>query len=561
MSTNIGYQPVRDLRFYRLPMLIIVIGAAASIFAFTALLAMRHADAGSAFARDAKSRAQSFARSLALQERAIASFEARLTDVRASEESALLFLDPAVFSPVALYDVASDALLPYSGASSDESAQVPDRPDALRSAAMKAIKNRAATAKYGRSPSGETSAFIIAVPYKDNAKALLLQPRPEVILSDVNFTDEADENAPETYVFAPDGSTFSMPPQSVLSPSAAQEFIGLLASRRQTGPDPLTYFREIPFLGEKWKIAFVPNGGRLTAQGESLPWKALACGVGLTFVMGLLAFMVGRENKRVSMQAEERALALELQNRHLEHLTRCLEQSNEDMEQFTYAVSHDLKSPLRTIYTVMQMLEESISEKMSPEEREYMEIVRGRASKMGELLEQVLEFARTDDETRRGDEGGRVDLNHMVDNICGLIHVPDGFCVKGDETLARFTVDRLPLQQVLHNLIDNSLKHHDGKSGNVCVSAEECSEEYIRVTVKDDGPGILPEYEEKAFKMFRTLGNKGKNSGNGFGLAMARRLVLRYGGEICLGVGDGGKGLSCTFTWPKNIYGKRVDAA
>jgi signal transduction histidine kinase len=114
-------------------------------------------------------------------------------------------------------------------------------------------------------------------------------------------------------------------------------------------------------------------------------------------------------------------------------------------------------------------------------------------------------------------------------------------------------VFRMPLQQVLINLISNALKHHDKKTGRIDVSVEDMGTMF-RFSVKDDGPGIPPQYHEQIFKMFQTLKPRDQVEGSGMGLAMVRKHIDVVCGELHL-ESIVGQGSTFIFTWPKRIVG------
>jgi signal transduction histidine kinase len=107
----------------------------------------------------------------------------------------------------------------------------------------------------------------------------------------------------------------------------------------------------------------------------------------------------------------------------------------------------------------------------------------------------------------------------------------------------------MPLQQVLINLVSNALKHHDKKTGCIEVSVEDLGTK-LEFTVRDDGPGIPPEFHEQIFKMFQTLKPRDQVEGSGMGLAMVRKYIEFAGGQIAV-ESEVGRGSTFRFSWPK----------
>ncbi len=137
----------------------------------------------------------------------------------------------------------------------------------------------------------------------------------------------------------------------------------------------------------------------------------------------------------------------------------------------------------------------------------------------------------------------------MVDEVIDSLTIPEGFSVTVDTSLAEVHVTRNPLAQVLHNLINNAIKHHDEARGTVHVSVADCGQ-MLKFSVSDDGPGIPKEYREEIFAMFKTLKPRDQVEGSGMGLALVRKIVSRMGGA-CGVQCPPSRGSEFWFDWPK----------
>jgi PAS domain S-box-containing protein len=231
------------------------------------------------------------------------------------------------------------------------------------------------------------------------------------------------------------------------------------------------------------------------------------------------------------------------------HKMQALMRSNQELDAFAYAASHDLKAPLRVIHNASTWIEEDLAGKLTAETRENMNLLRSRVRRMDRLLDDLLEYSRigreTDDRHAEAISGAA-----LMENIRGLISPPEGFVVNSCATLAGIEVFRMPLQQILINLISNAIKHHDKETGLIEVSVEDLGSMF-RFRVKDDGPGIQVRYHEQIFKMFQTLKPRDQVEGSGMGLAMVRKHVDIAGGEFELESAVG-QGSTFSFTWPKD---------
>jgi len=251
-------------------------------------------------------------------------------------------------------------------------------------------------------------------------------------------------------------------------------------------------------------------------------------------------------------QAEE-----DLRRAHAGLETRVRERTAE-LEGFAYAASHDLKAPLRVIDNASKWLEEDLAEHLSGENRENMQLLRGRVGRMEKLLDDLLEYSRVG---RATDDGRYVEIvtgDVLMDNILALLSPPKGFTVKVSPGFAGIHVCRMPLQQILMNLVSNAIKHHDKKTGCIAVTVADRGPDYA-FAVKDDGPGISAQFHEQIFKMFQTLRPRDQVEGSGMGLAMVRKNIEVYGGTLELESAEG-QGSVFRFTWPKQQQKRGEDA-
>ncbi len=222
---------------------------------------------------------------------------------------------------------------------------------------------------------------------------------------------------------------------------------------------------------------------------------------------------------------------------------------NKELDEFAYVASHDLKAPLRVIDNASRWLEEDLAVHLTDETRESMALLRGRVRRMEKLLDDLLDYSRVG---RKFDERYQeiVAGTELIGNILELLAPPAGFTVVVDPGFADIRVARMPLQQILMNLVGNAIKHHDKTQGRVEVTVEDKGDE-LAFAVKDDGPGIPKEYHGQVFKMFQTLKPRDQVEGSGMGLAIIKKHLDFYGGTITLD-SDTGRGSTFRFTWPKH---------
>ncbi len=228
--------------------------------------------------------------------------------------------------------------------------------------------------------------------------------------------------------------------------------------------------------------------------------------------------------------------------------TLALEGSNQELDAFAYAASHDLKAPLRVIHNASTWIEEDLAGHLTAETQENMNLLRSRVRRMDKLLDDLLEYSRIGRETDMSLTEA-ISGTALMENIQGLLSPPPGFIVDASSSFAGIEVNRMPLQQVLINLVSNAIKHHDKRAGRIEVSVQDAGPMF-RFSVKDDGPGIPAEYHEQIFKMFQTLKPRDQVEGSGMGLAMVRKHIDVAGGKLKLESAVG-QGSTFSFTWPK----------
>ncbi len=301
-------------------------------------------------------------------------------------------------------------------------------------------------------------------------------------------------------------------------------------------------------------------------------WLVLVGGLAFTALLTVyLASLVGRADEVKRLVAERttqlmranESLNTEVQERRraqseLQVLTGTLEQRvaqrtaeaesrAQELEQFAYVTSHDLKAPLRGISNLAGWIREDLEGVLTEETREQLELLQDRVGRMQALIEGLLEYSRVGRTARSKETVNTADL--VAESIDSLAP-PAGFVIEVGPDMPVLETDRLHLGQVFANLIGNAIKHHRGDEGHVWIGARDLGDRY-EFRVSDDGPGIPERYHEKVFMMFQTLASRDQDADTGIGLALVQKIVQEHGGSITLDSGKGG-GATFRFTWPKS---------
>jgi len=226
---------------------------------------------------------------------------------------------------------------------------------------------------------------------------------------------------------------------------------------------------------------------------------------------------------------------------------RKLEESNERLEQFAYAASHDLQEPLRMVSSYLSLVERRYADELDEDGREFIEFAVDGAERMREMIDALLKYSRVE---TRGDPFEPVDLEEVYEDAIQDLEV------KIVESGAEIEAEPLPdvygdegqLRQVLQNLLSNAIEYSEDGPPQVGVDAERDGDRWI-VSVSDEGIGIEPEHADRVFEVFNRLHTREEHEGTGIGLALCRRIAERHGGEIWV-ESEPGDGSTFYFTVP-----------
>lgn len=233
-----------------------------------------------------------------------------------------------------------------------------------------------------------------------------------------------------------------------------------------------------------------------------------------------------------------------------------LENRNKELDQFAYVASHDLKAPLRGLRTIVKWIEEELPDELSPQLRTYLAQLKGRLSRLDDLIDGLLTYARASRAERQLE---LVDVARLVREVADLV-VPPSFALVLAPGLPTFVADRLSLQQVFTNLLSNAVKYYVGEGqGQITVAGQDLGAQY-EFRVQDNGPGIAPEHHRKVFLLFQTLRDRHTAESTGIGLSIVKKLVEDQQGAIHI-ESTLGQGATFIFSWPKEHTAAAISAA
>jgi PAS domain S-box-containing protein len=226
-----------------------------------------------------------------------------------------------------------------------------------------------------------------------------------------------------------------------------------------------------------------------------------------------------------------------------------LKRSNEELEQFAYVASHDLKEPLRMVSSYVKLLEKRYRGRLGSDADDFIGFAVEGADRMQKLINDLLAFSRVG---RLGGEEEIFEVNGLLDEVVNSLKIKiDEYdaVVEYNIDMPAITGDRVQIGQLFQNLISNALKFHSAEKPRIIIKGETKGEFHI-FSVRDNGIGIKQDYFEKIFVIFQQLHSKDKYSGTGMGLAICKKIVERHGGRIWVESAEG-SGSTFYFTIPE----------
>lgn len=232
----------------------------------------------------------------------------------------------------------------------------------------------------------------------------------------------------------------------------------------------------------------------------------------------------------------------------LEQRAAQLESANRELESFSYSVSHDLRSPLRAIDGFSQMLQEDYAAKLDDEGRRLLEVIRDNSRKMGQLIDDLLDFSRLG---RKPLSAAQVDMVTLATEALQNLQQAQG------PLQPRVTLNPMPaawcdpvlIRQAWVNLLGNAIKFSSRREAPVVEVSGHLNGGDVVYCVKDNGAGFDMQYYDKLFGVFQRLHSAEEFPGTGVGLAIVQRVVGRHGGRVWA-EGEIGKGATFYFSLP-----------
>ncbi|PQO41743.1 hypothetical protein C5Y97_03215 [Blastopirellula marina] len=250
--------------------------------------------------------------------------------------------------------------------------------------------------------------------------------------------------------------------------------------------------------------------------------------------------------EKLNAQMEAEIAERKRAERNLRKHMKQLERSNQELDEFAYIASHDLRSPLQGVKNLASWIRDDNEGKLPEDSVRHIELMQQRILRMENLLDDLLQYSRIG---RTNQEIQEVDTGKLIISIVDSLQCPTSMQIEIGSEMPVFNTMKVPLDLTLRNLVQNAIKHHDREDGHIRITSQDAGAFY-EFTVQDDGPGIPAEFHERVFKMFETLRPRDTVEGSGMGLSIVKKTVEAINGQVKL-ESEVGQGTTFRILWPK----------
>lgn len=292
-----------------------------------------------------------------------------------------------------------------------------------------------------------------------------------------------------------------------------------------TGPPHVGFYAGVPLVNENGlalgTLCVLDNKPNAISDTQKETLKALARQV-------MAYFEVRKKNLQLARQKAE------------------MEELNSDLSRFAHVVAHDVKSPCSSLAMSATLIKDMYIDHMDPEMKQILDMMEETSYAAIRMVDGIL--AHTQAVHSSDLQKTHFTFGNLMDEVKRLVTITPDFTLTAINEKTTLYTARYALLQILVNLINNAVKYNDKPHGTVSVSATDDGTKYS-FEVQDNGPGIKPEYQQKIFEMFSTLGTTDRfnKKGTGIGLSTVKKLAEKLNGTISVS-SESGKGSCFTFT-------------
>lgn len=320
--------------------------------------------------------------------------------------------------------------------------------------------------------------------------------------------------------------------------------------------DPKPLFTEtvgINLYGRQWILDMRTDLAFRQQHAGAKPIAILIAGLVIEVLIIALMVMMSQANKKAVRYAERMTIDLKEKSESLTQTNAALCLKNEELEEYAYIASHDLRTPIRGIGGLTEMVEEDLEEyfrspEANPDVAANLKRIHERVTRMHDLTKGIMAFSNT----KAGLETSPpIILAEFTETLrCDFSLQDQRLDLRSDvETIM---VEPVYFRRIIENLVSNAIKYHDNREEPRIVISIKDQGRSCRVSVADNGPGIDPKFHDRIFAVFQTLTQPHSPDSTGIGLAIVKKLVARHGGTVSLH-SSLGQGATFSFDWPLEI--------
>jgi signal transduction histidine kinase len=253
------------------------------------------------------------------------------------------------------------------------------------------------------------------------------------------------------------------------------------------------------------------------------------------------------ELAKTNKQLQQEIIQRQQSQERMAELLQKVNSANQELNDFAYIVSHDLKAPLRGISSLSEWLLMDYGDTFDEPGKELVRLLINRVKKMYSLIDGILQYSRLGNFK---EEQQQVNLNDVVTDVIELLAAPENIQIEIKKILPTVDFETTRIQQVFQNLLSNAIKFIDKPQGQIIIDCTE-NNSYWQFSIADNGPGIEKKHFNKIFQIFQKLSNDEDSDSTGIGLSLVKKIVELYGGQVWV-ESEVGQGSTFFFTLKKS---------